>query len=60
MIPILLDGLSDSRLFAYITFRMAMAGLTAFLLAIWWGGITLRWLKSVSYTHLTLPTILRV
>ena len=46
MIPILLDNLSQSDLFGYITFRMAMAGLTAFLLAIWWGGITVRWLKS--------------
>ena len=46
MIPELLEDLTQLNMFGYITFRMAMAGLTAFVLAIWWGGITIRWLKS--------------
>jgi phospho-N-acetylmuramoyl-pentapeptide-transferase len=46
MIPGLLDQLSDISLFGYITFRMAAAGLTAFALALWWGGPAIRWLRS--------------
>ena len=46
MIPGLFEDLIQMDLFGYITFRMAMAGLTAFVLAIWWGGRTIHWLKS--------------
>lgn len=35
----------DVRLFGYISFRVAMAALTGFGLALWWGGPTIRWLK---------------
>ncbi|MFT7542382.1 MAG: hypothetical protein ACI9K5_003361, partial [Gammaproteobacteria bacterium] len=38
------EGL-DVRLFGYISFRLAMAALTAFAFAVWWGGPTIRWLK---------------
>ncbi|MFT5287977.1 MAG: phospho-N-acetylmuramoyl-pentapeptide-transferase [Planctomycetota bacterium] len=38
------EGL-DVRLFGYISFRLAMAALTAFAFALWWGGPTIRWLK---------------
>jgi phospho-N-acetylmuramoyl-pentapeptide-transferase len=34
------------RLFGYISFRAAMATITAFGLALWWGGPMIRWLKS--------------
>jgi len=34
------------RLFGYISFRAAMAAITAFGLALWWGGPMIRWLKS--------------
>ena len=33
------------RLFGYISFRVAMAAVTAFLFALWWGGPAIRWLK---------------
>jgi len=33
------------RLFGYITFRVAMAALTGFVLALWWGRPTIAWLK---------------
>jgi len=33
------------RLFGYISFRMAMATLSAFALALWWGGPMIRWLR---------------
>lgn len=45
MIPGLLEGLLPFDLFGYITFRVAAAGLTAFALALWWGGPTIRWLR---------------
>ena len=38
------DGL-ELRLFSYISFRAAMAALTAFTLALWWGAPVIRWLK---------------
>ena len=38
------EGL-ELRLFGYISFRIAMATLTAFAFALWWGGPTIRWLK---------------
>ena len=44
MLPRILEDLLGWRLFGYISFRMAMAGLTAFALALWWGGPTIRWL----------------
>ena len=33
------------RLFGYISFRVAMAALTGFALAVWWGRPTIAWLK---------------
>ena len=45
MFPSLLAELLDVDLFRYITFRVAAAGLTAFLLALWWGRPTIAWLK---------------
>jgi phospho-N-acetylmuramoyl-pentapeptide-transferase len=46
VIPGLFEDLIHLDLFGYITFRMGMAGITAFIFAVWWGGITIRWLKS--------------
>lgn len=46
MIPGIFDEFFDLPLFGYITFRVAMAGLTAFLFALWWGRWTIRWLKA--------------
>ena len=45
MIPSLLRELLDIQLFDYLSFRTAMAGLTAFLLALVFGGPTIAWLK---------------
>jgi phospho-N-acetylmuramoyl-pentapeptide-transferase len=45
MFPGLFDELLEVDLFGYITFRVAAAGLTAFALALWWGGPVIRWLK---------------
>lgn len=45
MIPGFLDEWLGMKLFGYITFRVAMAGLTAFVFALWWGAPTIRWLK---------------
>ncbi len=44
MIPGVLYELLDIRLFGYISFRVAMAALTAFALALWWGKHAIRWL----------------
>ena len=41
----LLHEHADLRLFGYISFRMAMAALTAFMLSLWWGKYTIRWLR---------------
>lgn len=45
MIPGFLDDILGIRLFGYITFRVAMAALTGFALALWWGPPTIAWLK---------------
>jgi phospho-N-acetylmuramoyl-pentapeptide-transferase len=45
MFPGLLDDVFGVQLFGYISFRMAMAALTAFALALWWGKPTIAWLK---------------
>lgn len=45
MFPGVLDDLFGVHLFGYISFRMAMAALTAFVLALWWGRPTIAWLK---------------
>jgi phospho-N-acetylmuramoyl-pentapeptide-transferase len=44
MFPGLLDDAFGLPLFGYISFRMAMAALTAFALALWWGRPTIAWL----------------
>jgi hypothetical protein len=44
MIPGLFEDIFGWRLFGYISFRMAMAGLTAFAFALAAGGPTIRWL----------------
>ncbi len=46
MFPGILDDLLGVQLFGYITFRVAMAGLTAFVLALVLGGPTIRWLQA--------------
>lgn len=45
MFPVLLDKFLGLNLFGYITFRVAMAGLTAFALALWWGRPAIAWLR---------------
>jgi phospho-N-acetylmuramoyl-pentapeptide-transferase len=45
VIPTILDEYLGIQLFGYITFRVVMAGLTAFILALWWGRWTIGWLK---------------
>jgi phospho-N-acetylmuramoyl-pentapeptide-transferase len=45
VIPGLLSDALGLPLFGYITFRAAMAALTAFVLALWWGKLTIRWLN---------------
>ena len=42
----LLHDRADLRLFGYISFRMAMAALTAFALALWWGKHVIHWLAA--------------
>ena len=51
MIPALLEDWLNVRLFGYITFRAAACGMTAFLLAVWWGKFTIRWLKANKVTE---------
>ena len=46
MLPGIFDDALGMQLFGYVTFRVAMAGLTAFLFALWWGNSVIRWLKS--------------
>jgi phospho-N-acetylmuramoyl-pentapeptide-transferase len=46
LIHALLFEAADVRLFGYISFRMAMAALTAFLLSLWWGKHVIRWLTA--------------
>ncbi|MCE9593905.1 MAG: phospho-N-acetylmuramoyl-pentapeptide-transferase [Planctomycetes bacterium] len=45
MLPVVLNELFGVNLFGYITFRVALAGLTAFALALWWGRPMIAWLK---------------
>lgn len=45
MIPGLFDDLFGIRIFGYITFRVAMAGLTAFALALLMGKPVIAWLR---------------
>lgn len=51
MIPALLEDWLGIRLFGYITFRAVACGMTAFVLALWWGQFTIRWLKSNKVTE---------
>jgi phospho-N-acetylmuramoyl-pentapeptide-transferase len=46
LIHALLFEAADVRLFGYISFRMAMAALTAFLLSLWWGKHVIAWLTA--------------
>ncbi len=46
MLADLLGGLTGLALFGYLSFRMAMAVLTAFAVALWIGGPTIRWLRA--------------
>jgi len=46
MFPGIFDDLLGVQLFGYISFRMAMAALTAFALALITGGPVIRWLTS--------------
>ncbi|MCA9615153.1 MAG: hypothetical protein KC586_20500, partial [Myxococcales bacterium] len=45
MLPGIFDDALGVQLFGYVTFRVAMATLTAFLFALWWGHFVIRWLK---------------
>ena len=45
MFPGLFEDILGVRVFGYISFRVAMAGLTAFALALWLGRPTIAWLK---------------
>jgi phospho-N-acetylmuramoyl-pentapeptide-transferase len=45
MFPLLFERLTPVELFGYISFRVAAAALTAFALALWWGGPAIRWLR---------------
>jgi len=45
MIPGILDEYFGLQLFGYITFRVALAGLTAFVLALWFGALAIGWLE---------------
>ncbi len=51
MIPTLLEDWLGIRLFGYITFRAVSCGLTAFVLALWWGRGTITWLKAHKFTE---------
>jgi phospho-N-acetylmuramoyl-pentapeptide-transferase len=46
VIPAIFGDWLGIRLFGYITFRAAGAGLTAFVLALWWGKLTIGWLMT--------------
>lgn len=46
MLYALLHERADLRLFGYISFRMAMAALTGFLFALWWGKHVIAWLTA--------------
>jgi len=59
MIPAIFEGWLGLQLFGYITFRVAMAGLSAFLLALWWGKCTIGWLRGNKVTEDLTKTDLR-
>lgn len=46
MFPGIFDDHLGIQLFGYISFRMAMAALTAFAFAIWWGRPAIEWLRA--------------
>ena len=46
MFPGIFDDHLGVQLFGYISFRMAMAALTAFAFAIWWGKPAIEWLRA--------------
>jgi phospho-N-acetylmuramoyl-pentapeptide-transferase len=46
MFPGIFDDQLGIQLFGYISFRMAMAALTAFALALWWGKPVIAWLSA--------------
>ncbi len=46
MFPGIFDDHLGIQLFGYISFRMAMAALTAFAFAIWWGQPAIEWLRA--------------
>jgi len=48
LLPGLLAELESLRIFGYISFRTAMAGLTAFIIALSLGGPAIRWLRKNS------------
>lgn len=56
MIPALLEKLFGVQLFAYITFRCAMAALTGFALALWWGRPAIAWLRRHKFGEDTTKT----
>lgn len=56
MIPALLEKLFGVQLFAYITFRCAMAALTGFALALWWGKPAIAWLRRHKFGEDTTKT----
>lgn len=45
MFPGIFDDQLGVQLFGYISFRMAMAALSAFAFALWWGRPAIRWLR---------------
>jgi phospho-N-acetylmuramoyl-pentapeptide-transferase len=46
MLPGIFDDLLGVQLFGYISFRVAMAALTAFAFALWWGKPAIEWLRA--------------
>jgi phospho-N-acetylmuramoyl-pentapeptide-transferase len=45
MLPGIFDDIFGVRLFGYISFRVAMAAMTAFVFALWWGKPMIAWLR---------------
>lgn len=56
MLPRLLQSLTELPLFGYISFRMVMAGMTAFVLALLSGGPAIRWLRANNVAENTTQT----
>ncbi len=46
MFPGIFDDMLGVQLFGYISFRAAMAALTAFAFALWWGKPAIAWLRA--------------